>query len=199
MKLLISAFFTLLLIGFAGGSYGQEAGTLGPAVTRAITEIQGLLQPDDGEPDYEAAKIELDELRERRFERMNDFEKSILLNYYASFYLNTEDYAGAIGSFEETLEIETLREDARLRTLRQLGQLQAAEEKWEDSIKYYQQWRDLSLEEDDLVSRGLSYARSQLEQYAVETVNYASGSVYVGEFKDGNPTDKEPVILSYSN
>jgi tetratricopeptide (TPR) repeat protein len=130
---------------------------------------------------------------------MNDFEKSILLNYYASFYLNTEDYAGAIGSFEETLEIETLREDARLRTLRQLGQLQAAEEKWEDPIKYYQQWRDLSLEEDDRIFRGLSYARSQLEQYAVETVNYASGSVYVGEFKDGNPTDKEPVILSYSN
>ena len=28
MKLLISTFFTLLLIGFAGGSYGQEIGTV---------------------------------------------------------------------------------------------------------------------------------------------------------------------------
>ena len=64
----------------------RTSGTLGPAVIRAITEIQGLLQPEDEEeePDYVAAKIELDELRERRFERMNDFEKSTLLSFYTT-------------------------------------------------------------------------------------------------------------------
>ena len=145
----------------------RTSGTLGPAVLRAISDIQDLLQPEDEEeePDYEGAKAELDELRERRFERMNDFEKSTLLSFYTNYYLNTEDYIGAIGIFEEMLLIETLREDQRLRTHRSLGQLLASEEDWQGSIDNYQEWRNLSLEEDEIVYRGLSYANYQLERF----------------------------------
>ena len=137
----------------------RTSGTLGPAVLRAISEIQELLQPEDeeDEPDYAGAKAELDELRERRFDRMNDFEKSTLLSFYTNYYLNTEDYIGAIGIFEEMLLIETLREDQRLRTHRSLGQLLASEEQWQGSIDNYQEWRNLSVEEDEIVYRGLSY------------------------------------------
>ncbi len=145
----------------------RTSGTLGPAVLRAISEIQELLQPEDeeDEPDYAGAKAELDELRERRFERMNDFEKSTLLSFYTNYYLNTEDYLGAIGIFEEMLLIETLREDQRLRTHRSLGQLLASEEQWQGSIDNYQEWRNLSVEEDEIVYRGLSYAHYQLEEF----------------------------------
>jgi len=145
----------------------RTSGTLGPAVLRAISGIQELLQPEDEEeePDYEGAKAELDELRERRFERMNDFEKSTLLSFYTNYYLNTEDYIGAIGIFEEMLLIETLREDQRLRTHRSLGQLLASEEDWQGSIDNYQEWRNLSVEEDEIVYRGLSYANYQLERF----------------------------------
>jgi len=145
----------------------RTSGTLGPAVLRAISEIQELLQPEDeeDEPDYAGAKAELDELRERRFERMNDFEKSTLLSFYTNYYLNTEDYIGAIGIFEEMLLIETLREDQRLRTHRSLGQLLASEEQWQGSIDNYQEWRNLSVEEDEIVYRGLSYAHYQLEEF----------------------------------
>ena len=145
----------------------RTSGTLGPAVIRAITEIQSLLQPEeeDEEPDYVAAKIELDDLRERRFERMNDFEKSTLLSFYTNYYLNTEDYVGAIGIFEEMLEIETLRADQRLRTHRSLGQLYASEEEWQGSIENYEAWRNLSELEEEVVFRGLSYAHFQLEDF----------------------------------
>jgi hypothetical protein len=145
----------------------RTSGTLGPAVLRAISEIQELLQPEDeeDEPDYAGAKAELDELRERRFERMNDFEKSTLLSFYTNYYLNTEDYLGAIGIFEEMLLIETLREDQRLRTHRSLGQLLASEEQWQGSIDNYQEWRNLSVEEDEIVYRGLSYGHYQLEEF----------------------------------
>ena len=145
----------------------RTSGTLGPAVIRAITEIQSLLQPEeeDEEPDYVAAKIELDDLRERRFERMNDFEKSTLLSFYTNYYLNTEDYVGAIGIFEEMLEIETLRADQRLRTHRSLGQLYASEEEWQGSIENYEEWRNLSEFEEEVVFRGLSYAHYQLENF----------------------------------
>ena len=145
----------------------RTSGTLGPAVLRAISEIQEMLQPDDEEeePDYAGAKIELDELRERRFDRMNDFEKSTLLSFYTNYYLNTEDYVGAIGIFEEMLLIETLRADQRLRTHRSLGQLYASEEEWQGSIENYQQWRNLSEFEDEVVFRGLSYGHYQQEEF----------------------------------
>ncbi len=145
----------------------RTSGTLGPAVMRAISEIQELMQPEDedDEPDLERAKIALDELRERRFDRMNDFEKSTLLNFYTNYYLNIEDYAGAIGIFEEMLNIESLRADIRLRTHRSLGQLYASEENWQGSIDNYEQWRSLSDTEDEIVYRGLSYAHYQLENF----------------------------------
>ncbi len=145
----------------------RTAGTLSEAVMRAISDIQELMSPEDeeDEPNLPQAKIELDELRERRWERMNDFEKATLLSFYTNYYLGVEDYLGAIRTFEEILDIEELREDQRLRTLRSLGQLYAAEENWQNSINNYVQWRELSFEEDEIVFKGLSYAHYQLEQF----------------------------------
>jgi hypothetical protein len=59
----------------------RTSGTLGPQVMRAISEIQEMMSPEDeeDEPDLAGAKVALDELYERRYERMNDFEKSTCL------------------------------------------------------------------------------------------------------------------------
>ena len=143
----------------------RTAGTLGPQVMRAISEIQELMSPEDPEDpvDLVGAKEALDELRERRWERMNDFEKSTLLNFYTNYYLAMEDFDGALRTFEEMLAIEDLREDTRRRTHRSLGQLYAAEENWEKSIENYEAWREMSLEEDEVVFKGLSYAHYQLD------------------------------------
>ena len=97
----------------------RTAGTLGTQVMRAITRIQELMTPEDpdDEPDLEAAKEELDELYERRFERMNDFEQQTTLNFYTNYWLTLENYPEAIKTFEQLLTIETLRDDSRIRTL----------------------------------------------------------------------------------
>lgn len=152
----------------------RTAGTLGPRVMRAISEIQEYMQPEDSEveADLVAAKELLDQLYNSRFERMNDFEKSTTLSFYTNYYLGTENYPEAIRSFEQILAIETLREDVHLRALRSLGQLYAAIEYWEDSIQSYQQWREVSQEEDEVVSRGLSYAHYQLEQFEEALPNW---------------------------
>lgn len=144
----------------------RTAGTLGPQVMRAISEIQEMMSPEDPEDpvDLAGAKIALDELRERRWDRMNDFEKSTLLNFYTNYYLAMEDFAGALRTFEEMLTIEELREDTRRRTHRSLGQLYAAEENWTKSIENYEAWREMSLEEDMVVFKGLSYAHYQLDE-----------------------------------
>ena len=144
----------------------RTAGTLGPQVMRAISEIQEMMSPEDPDDpvDLAGAKIELDDLRERRWDRMNDFEKSTLLNFYTNYYLAMEDFAGALRTFEEMLMIEELREDTRRRTHRSLGQLYAAEENWAKSIENYEAWREMSLEEDVIVFKGLSYAHYQLDE-----------------------------------
>ncbi|MCG8414108.1 MAG: hypothetical protein MI746_07800 [Pseudomonadales bacterium] len=163
----------------------RTAGTLSQQVMRAITDIQELMSPEDGgEPNFAEAKIELDELRERRWDRMNDFEKSTLLSFYTNYYLGLEDFQGALGIFEEMLLIEELRLDQRLRTLRSLGQLYAAEEEWQNSINNYVAWRDLSPEEDIIVYKGLSYAHYQLEQFEEALpywLDYMNMSLNMGE------------------
>ena len=112
----------------------RTAGTLGPQVMRAITNIQELMTPEDpeDEPNLVEAKAELDELYERRFERMNDFEKQTTLNFYTNYYLTLENYPEAINTFEQLLTIETLREDTKLRTLKSLGQLYMVEEEFSE-------------------------------------------------------------------
>ena len=146
----------------------RTAGTLGPQVMRAISNIQELMTPEDpeDEPNLVEAKAELDELYERRFERMNDFEKQTTLNFFTNYYLTLENYPEAINTFEQLLTIETLREDTKLRTLKSLGQLYMAEEEYSESVRNYVLWREASLEEDDIVFRGLSYGHYQQEQFA---------------------------------
>lgn len=163
----------------------RTAGTLGPQVMRAISEIQELMSPEEGgEPDYARAKEELDQLRERRWERMNDFEKSTTLAFYTNYYLGLEDYPGALLIFEEMLTIEDLRLDQRLRTLKTLGQLYMAEERWQESIESYIRWRELSVEEDPTVYKGLSYGYYQSEDYPSALpywLDYMNLSLQLGE------------------
>ena len=145
----------------------RSAGTLSEAVMRSVSEIQEMMNPEDAtdEPDLEGAKRALDELYERRYERMNDFEKQTILNFYTNYFLTLENYPEAIRIFKQILTIEDLREDVRLRTLRSLGQLEAAEEEWRESVNFYQQWRDLSVDEDSIVYRGLAYAHYQIDEF----------------------------------
>lgn len=146
----------------------RSAGTLSEPVMRAVSEIQEMMTPEDptDTPNLEGAKLALDELYQNRYDRMNDFEKQTILNFYTNYYLTLENYPEAIRIFKQLLTIAELREDVRLRTLRSLGQLEAAEENWQESINFYQQWRDLSLEEDDIVYRGLAYAHYQIDQFS---------------------------------
>jgi len=151
----------------------RRSDVLSEQVFRVINRIQQLMSPEDpeDEPDYEGAKEELDELYERRYERMNDFEKATTLNFYTNYYLTTDNILEAMRIFEQLLTIETLREDMRMRSLRALGQLSMSEEKFEEAISYYNQWREISIEEDDSVFLGLANSHYSIEQYA-EAVPY---------------------------
>jgi len=135
-------------------------------VFNQVSEIQELMSPEEegAEPDYEAAKVLLDELNER-YDRLNDFEKSTVLNFYTNYYLNTDNIELALQTFEKILTIENLRPESRLRALMALGQLYMGEEKYTESVDAFNRWRELSEEENENVYLGLANSLYNLTQY----------------------------------
>lgn len=144
----------------------RSSDVLTERVFKQISEIQELMSPDDPnqQPDYARAKQLLDELNER-YDRLNDFEKSTLLNFYTNYYLNNDDIDMALQTFEKILTIEDLREDVKLRALMALGQLYSGEERFEESIDAFNRWRDLSVDENENVYLGLANSHYNLAQY----------------------------------
>lgn len=136
-------------------------------VYEQIVQIQELMSPTDDrqEPDWESAKQRLDQLMESSFEEMNRFEKTTTLSFYSNYWLAQQNYGEAIDVFERILQIEDQRTSIRLRALRSLGQLYAAEENWQQSLDNYSAWNELSDTDDSVVLRGLSYGNYQLEEY----------------------------------
>lgn len=143
----------------------RTAGTLSPNVQRAILSVQELMSPEEGEPDFEQAKVELDSLRERRYERMSSYEKATTLNFYTTYYLSNELIPEAIEIFEQMFALEELAENTRQRALLALGQLHLSEENFEESIRYYGLWREYSIAESESVFQGLAYAHYQMDQF----------------------------------
>jgi tetratricopeptide (TPR) repeat protein len=144
----------------------RSSDTLSDRVYRAIAEIQGMMTPEDTtkQPDLVGAKRALDTLNER-YDSLNDFEKSTLLNFYTNYYLATDDISNAMATFERILQIVNLREDARLRALLSLGQLYASEERYDDAIRTLSQWRDLSVDENATVFQILALAYYNKQDY----------------------------------
>lgn len=144
----------------------RSSDVLTERVFKSISEIQLLMSPEDAnaQPDYERAKGLLDELNER-YDRLNDFEKSTLLNFYTNYYLNNDNIDMALQTFEKILTIENLRIEVRQRALMALGQLYSGEERYAESIDSFNRWRDLSPEENENVFLGLANSHYNLAQY----------------------------------
>ena len=144
----------------------RSSDVLTERVFKAISEIQELMSPEDenDQPNYARAKVQLDELNER-YDRLNDFEKSTLLNFYTNYYLSTDQIDMALQTFERILTIEELREDSRLRALMALGQLYMGEDRFTDAIDAFNRWRELSLDENETVYLGLANSHYNLAQY----------------------------------
>ena len=144
----------------------RSSDVLTERVFNSVSEIQALMSPEEAgvEPDYEGAKVLLDELNER-YDRLNDFEKSTLLNFYTNYYLSTDNVEMALETFEKILTIENLRIEVQQRAMMALGQLYMGEERFEEAIEAYNRWRETSEEEHENVFLGLANSHYNLAQH----------------------------------
>jgi tetratricopeptide (TPR) repeat protein len=143
----------------------RSSDVLSDRVYRSISNIQEWMNPEDeGRPDLERAKRELDNLNQR-YDTMNDFEKATLLSFYTNYYLAMDDIPRTLETFQRMLTIEGLRTEQRLRALMALGQIYAGEEQYQRSIDYLNQWRELSENENVNVFLLLANSHYNLENY----------------------------------
>ena len=168
----------------------RASDVLGERTYRAISAIQEAMSPEDpeDEPDFVEAKELLDKLYER-YNRLNDFEKSTLLSFYTNYYLGQDNITDALRIYEQMLGIEGLRPDTRLNALRALGQLYMAEENFLKSIDRFTRWRELSLEEDQIVMLYLANAHYNLDNFR-EAIPLLISHIQMRE-DEGRPVNKD--------
>lgn len=144
----------------------RSSDVLTERVFKQISEIQELMSPEKAgvEPNYPRAKELLDEINSR-YDRLNDFEKSTVLNFYTNYYLSNDQIDLALQTFERILTIEELRVESRLRALMALGQLYMGEDRFAEAIDAFDKWRELSPEENENVYLGLANSYYNLAKY----------------------------------
>lgn len=122
-----------------------------PALTDAsvnqLTEVQDYVQPEEREdgttpdPDFDAALAVLDRLLERRRDRLNPYELSQVYNYYAFIHYNREEYSRAIEAYQNVIsQSPQIPLSVEAQTIFTIGQLQMAEERYEDAVETFEQW-----------------------------------------------------------
>lgn len=109
------------------------------AVNKKITKVQEFIELKQ----YAEATEILDELRDGS--KINDYERSIVWQFYASVAYEQDDYPGTIRAYEEVLKLrESIPEAMEIALMYNLSQLYNSQENYEKAISYYQQWESRS-------------------------------------------------------
>jgi hypothetical protein len=163
---------------------GTEAAQISFTTGVVLESVQSLLQPpfDDSANDLNRAKKLLDDLYSR-YAALPDMDKAALWDFYASYYIITQDEASAITSYKDMLEINALRPDYQLRALRAIGQLYEQQESWETAVEAYSCWSHLSRNQDPRVSLGLGNAYYRLENYE-DSISNLNTYIYLLESRE---------------
>lgn len=130
---------------------------LGPRVGTKVQKAYGLYQEDKVE---EAIAI-LTELNPK-----DDFDKANVDRYIGSMYAGIEGKgAEAIASMKAAVESDQLPFRDHSELLNNLGSLSMQALNYEDAIKYFQEYIDFSLDENDRVYVGIANSYYELKQY----------------------------------
>lgn len=105
------------------------------------------------------------------FNELSWVDQAATLDFYADYFLVTENFPAAKDAYERLLNIPVLRPDYQLRALRALGQLHEHSHAWRDATEFYNCWQTLSGKRDARVSAGLAQAYYKLNAYAPAIAN----------------------------
>lgn len=149
----------------------QQSETLDPRVAQDLLSAYEKLEEDQ----YEAALQDLDRLINRRGENMKPFDKASVLQIRGTAHVNLENLDAALADFEAALLLNALPEEQQNRLRFNVAQLYFVSERYEDSIRLFEEWMKGEVEVTHTTYFMLSAAHYNLEnmQRAVEPIQTA--------------------------
>jgi lipopolysaccharide biosynthesis regulator YciM len=141
---LLTCLAALLSLGSIGTANAQDeeppqretkkAEALTKPVYEKLTKAQELLEADD----YDGALRILNDLA--RSDKLSNFERANVTNYFAFVYYSKGDVDRAIKSYEDLLRIEGVEPGMASQTIYTLAQLYATQENYTKTLEYLNRW-----------------------------------------------------------
>ncbi len=149
----------------------QENQTLDPRVAQDLLSAYEKLE----EEDHSSALQELNRLMDRRGEAMKDFDKASVLQIRGTAHVNLDNLDRALEDFEVALSLNALPEDQQNRLRFNVAQIYFVSERYEDSIRLFEEWMKADVEVTHTTYFMLSAAHYNLEnlEQAVEPIKKA--------------------------
>src|SRR6056297_3871840 len=172
---------TALMLTLAGAVLAQDDSrekkkddpvpTLDPRVAQDLLEAYELLEEDENQEALE----QLNSLMNRRGDSMKPFDKASVLQIRGTTYVNLEDMDRALADFSAALDLNALPEDQQNRLRFNLAQIYFVNERYEDSIRLFEEWMKADVQVTDTAWFMLAAAYYNLDNYqkALESIQSA--------------------------
>jgi tetratricopeptide (TPR) repeat protein len=135
--------------------------TLDPRVASDLLEAYELLEEDENQE----ALQKLNSLMNRRGDSMKPFDKASVLQIRGTTYVNLEDMDSALDDFSAALNLNALPEDQQNRLRFNLAQIFFVNERYEDSIRLFEEWMRADVKVTDTAWFMLAAAYYNLDNY----------------------------------
>jgi len=165
--------------------------TLNPRVAEDLLEAYELLEKDE----YSSALERINELMEDRGEDMKPFDKASVLQIRGSAHVNLDNQGAAIDDFAAALGLDALPENQQDRLRFNLAQLYFVNERYEDAIRFFEEWMDSDAEVTDTAYFMLGASYYNLEQYA-QVVEPIKKAIELSEEPDKRYYDLLNIVYS---
>lgn len=179
---LIFTLTTVLMFLFAGALIAQDDSreeakkddpvpTLDPRVAQDLLEAYELLEEDENQEALER----LNSLMDRRGDSMKPFDKASVLQIRGTTYVNLENMDRALEDFSAALNLNALPEDQQNRLRFNLAQIYFVNERYEESIRLFEEWMKADVKVTDTAYFMLGAAYYNLDDYqkALESIRSA--------------------------
>jgi len=145
--------------------------TLDPRVASDLLEAYELLEEDRNQEALE----ELNALMNRRGDSMKGFDKASVLQIRGTTYVNLDDLDSALVDFSAALNLNALPEDQQNRLRFNLAQIYFVNERYEDSIRLFEEWMkaDVRVTDTAYFMLGAAYYNLDNFQKSLESIQSA--------------------------
>ncbi len=148
----------------------RRSQSLSQKVYKKIEKAQNAIEAKE----FTKAKNVLDALK-ARYEKLNDFEKATLWNFYASLAYNLDDIPAVARAYKSLLSVPNLSPALEQSTLYGLGQIYFSQEKYRESMRILNIWLTKVEKPSPQVYLIIATGHYQLKEYrpAIPLVNKA--------------------------